>query len=134
MPPAYLYRAETKQVEEIEIHNLPLGGLDNENFDLIERDFDKGDLLVLLSDGLPEAQNPKGNLLDYAAVLKCIEETGHLGASPVKEALIKLADEWLNGMQTPDDITFVVLEKRSQVSNLKKIEPTEQSVKKIAQA
>jgi len=37
-------------------------------------------------------------------------------------------------MQTPDDITFVVLEKRSQVSNLKKIEPTEQSVKKIAQA
>ena len=134
MPPAYLYREETKEVEEIEIHNLPLGGLDNESFDLIERDFDKGDLLVLLSDGLPEAPNPKGNLLDYPAVLKCIEETGHLGAAPVKEALIKLADEWLNGVQTPDDITFVVLEKRSQVANLKKVEPVEQSVKKIAQA
>ena len=111
MPPAYLYSGKNKSVEEIEIHNLPLGGLDNEKFDLVERDFNQGDLLLLLSDGLPEAPDPDGQLLDYPAVQECVEKHGHLGASPLKEALIKLADEWLNGTQNPDDITFVVLEK-----------------------
>ena len=111
MPPAYLYNGKNRSVEEIEIHNLPLGGLDNEKFDLVERDFNQGDLLLLLSDGLPEAPDPDGHLLDYPAVQECVEKHGHLGASPLKEALIKLADEWLNGTQNPDDITFVVLEK-----------------------
>jgi serine phosphatase RsbU (regulator of sigma subunit) len=133
MPPAYLYSARTKKVEEIEIHNLPLGGLDNEQFDLVERNFKEGDLLVILSDGLPEAPNPGGALLDYPAVQQCVEKTGHLGASPVKEALIKLADEWLDGTQTPDDITFVVLEKNNSTEQPQKIEPAEQ-IKKVAQA
>ena len=78
MPPAYLYSGRNKTVEEIEIHNLPLGGLDNEQFDLVERDFNEGDLLVILSDGLPEAPNPGGSLLDYPAVQECVQKTGHL--------------------------------------------------------
>ena len=133
MPPAYLYSGRNKTVEEIEIHNLPLGGLDNEQFDLVERDFKEGDLLVILSDGLPEAPNPGGNLLDYPAVQECVQRTGHLGASPVKEALIKLADEWLDGTQNPDDITFVVLEKNNSTGQPQKIESAEQ-IKKVAQA
>ena len=133
MPPAYLYSARNKTVEEIEIRNLPLGGLDNEQFDLVERNFNEGDLLLLLSDGLPEAPNPGGSLLDYPAVQKCVEQTGHLGASPVKEALIKLADEWLDGKQNPDDITFVVLEKKKPTTEHQRIESVEQ-IKKVAQA
>ena len=134
---AYNWACEVKNktVEEIEIHNLPLGGLPNEDFDLVERDFEKGDVLVLLSDGLPEAPDPGGKLLDYHAVMECIEKTGHLGASPVKEALIKLADEWLDGTQNPDDITFVVLEKNDSVDTPKKLTgENSESVSKVAQA
>ena len=135
MPPAYLYSGKNKTVEEIEIHNLPLGGLANEDFDLVERGFEKGDVLVLLSDGLPEAPDPGGKLLDYQAVFDCIEKTGHLGASPVKEALIKLADEWLDGTQNPDDITFVVLEKDDSVDTPKKLTGKQtETVPKVAQA
>ena len=135
MPPAYLYSGNSGKVEEIEIRNLPLGGLDNEQFDLVERNFNKGDILVLLSDGLPEAPNPGGSLLDYPAVKDCIEATGHLGASPVKEALVQLGDEWLDGGQNPDDITFVVLEKNSDDNKpSEKIEDREGSIKRAAQA
>ncbi len=133
MPPAYLYNGKNGTTEEIEIHNLPLGGLDNEKFDLVERDFSKGDVLVLLSDGLPEAPDPDGRLLDYPAVQECVEKHGHLGASPLKEALIKLADEWLNGTQNPDDITFVVLEKGDfSKKPSKAVNKTE--IKKVASA
>ena len=88
---------------------------------------------MLLSDGLPEAPSPGGSLLDYPAVQKCVEQTGHLGASPVKEALIKLADEWLDGTKNPDDITFVVLEKKKPTTEHQRIESVEQ-IKKVAQA
>ena len=56
-----------------------------------------------------------------------------MGASPVKEALIQLADEWLDGTQNPDDITFVVLEKNKSTEQHQKIESAEQ-IKKVAQA
>jgi ligand-binding sensor domain-containing protein len=135
MPPAYLYSAETQSVEEIEIRNLPLGGLDNEQFELVERSFNKGDILVLLSDGLPEAPDLEGNLLDYQPVMDCIEKVAHLGASQVKQAMIDLADDWLDGSQNPDDITFVVFEKQQNGDQKAQKElEEEKNFKKVAQA
>ena len=135
MPPAYLYSAETQSVEEIEIRNLPLGGLDNEQFELVEKSFNKGDILVLLSDGLPEAPDLEGNLLDYQPVMNCIEKVAHLGASQVKQAMIDLADDWLDGSQNPDDITFVVFEKQQNGDQKAQKElEEEKNFKKVAQA
>ena len=135
MPPAYLYSAETQSVEEIEIRNLPLGGMDNEQFELVEKSFNKGDLLVLLSDGLPEAPDLEGNLLDYQPVMDCIEKVAHLGAAQVKQALIDLADDWLDGTQNPDDITFVVFEKQPNKNRKAQKElEEEKNFNKVAQA
>ena len=62
-------------------------------------------------------------------------ESESIPASPVKEALIKLADEWLDGTQNPDDITFVVLEKNDSVDTPKKLTGEKsESVPKVAQA
>ena len=40
----------------------------SENFTVLDKKFAKDDVLVMLSDGLPEAPNKDGDLLDYAAV------------------------------------------------------------------
>ena len=51
------------------------------------------------------------------------------------DLLIKLADEWLDGTQNPDDITFVVLEKNDSVDTPKKLTGEKsESVPKVAQA
>jgi len=134
MPPAYLYSAETQSAEEIEIRNLPLGGMENEQFELVEKSFNKGDVLVLLSDGLPEAPDLEGNLLDYQPVMDCIEKTAHLGAAQVKQALIDLADDWLGGSKNPDDITFIVFEKQPDEDKKAQKELEEKDYKKVAQA
>ncbi len=134
MPPAYLYSAETQSAEEIEIRNLPLGGLENEQFELVEKSFSKGDVLVLLSDGLPEAPDLEGNLLDYQPVMDCIEKTAPLGAAQVKQALIDLADDWLGGSKNPDDITFIVFEKQPDEDKKAQKEIEEKDYKKVAQA
>ena len=108
MPPCYLYVAKTKQIEEIQICGLPLGGLYGATFDLEERSFSKGDIFVIASDGLPEAPNLKGEQLGYQAVEDCILANADKSATELKDAMVVLGNDWLAGQTTPDDITIVV--------------------------
>ena len=111
MPPLFLYKASTQQVEEILQINLPLGSLNTESFELIERTFEKGDVLLQLSDGLPEAPNKNGELFDYHRVQSLLALNGKNSAAQIKSSLIESADNWLEGANNPDDITFIVIKK-----------------------
>ena len=109
MPPTYIYSAADNKLEEILISNLPLGGLDLENFSSITKNFNKGDVCVMLSDGLPELPNLKDELLDYPNVFNCILENAQYSSEQIKESLVKLSDNWAGGRMNPDDITIVVI-------------------------
>ena len=112
MPPIYLYKAATKQVEEFMNNGLPLGGLRDEEFVLEARNFESGDVLIQLSDGLPEAPNGKGEMYDYDRLRSLIMESCHLSAQEIIEVLITSVDEWMEGKRNPDDITLVVTKKK----------------------
>ena len=111
MPPIYHFEKKKNKVDEIQISNLPLGGLMTEDFTVLDKKFSKGDVLVMISDGLPEAPNKKGDLLDYEAVKNCVEENSLKSAEEIKDELVKLSDNWLQGIHNPDDITIVVCKK-----------------------
>ena len=111
MPPIYHFEKKINKVDEIQISNLPLGGLMSEDFTVLDKKFSKGDVLVMISDGLPEAPNKKGDLLDYEAVKSCIEKNSLKSAEEIKNELVKLSDNWLDGIHNPDDITIVVCKK-----------------------
>ena len=113
MPPVYLYNSISKKTEEILIRGLPLGGLKNETFDIQKRDFNKGDVLVMLSDGLPEAENSKGELYDYDRVLNLITENSKNSSEEIRDKLISEVDRWLDGGIPDDDVTIVVIKKNS---------------------
>ena len=112
MPPIYLYKAATKQVEEFMNNGLPLGGLRDEDFVLENRKFEVGDVLVQLSDGLPEAPNLAGEMYDYERLRSLIQSSCHLSAQEIIDVLIKSVDEWMQGKRNPDDITLVVTKKK----------------------
>jgi len=112
MPPVYHYVAATNKVEEILIQGLPLGGLREEHFDSITRSFNKGDIIIQLSDGLPEAPNLTGEMYDYERLRLLIEDNGHKTAQGMIDALMASVDEWLQGQHNPDDITLVVTKKK----------------------
>ena len=111
MPPVYHFSKKNDSVNEIELVGTPLGSFYNEEFDKYQIDFEDGDALVLMSDGLPEAPNHNGDLLDYPAVKQCIKDNGGKSAIGIKESLIELSDKWLDGIQNPDDITLVIFKK-----------------------
>jgi hypothetical protein len=113
MPPTYYYNAKAKLVEEVLVPNLPLGGIETEEFDSITKDFNSGDVIVMISDGLPELPNPQDELLDYPKVEDCVKANAHKDAESIKDALVELSDTWADGVMNPDDITIVVVKKAS---------------------
>ncbi|MEL1229676.1 MAG: SpoIIE family protein phosphatase [Candidatus Neomarinimicrobiota bacterium] len=111
MPPAYHYHADSGEVDEILIEGLPLGSLKDETFDLVQIDFNKGDSLIFISDGLPEATNVSNQMLGYEAVMDCVQANGKHSAEEQKQALLDLGTAWLGELRNQDDITIVVVKK-----------------------
>ena len=111
MPPYYIYRAATGTTEEIQISGVPLGSFNDAYFDQIHTTFNSGDILVIISDGLPEAPNLTGDLFDYQKLQDLISTYGKKSAQEVIDQLMVEADAWLSGKHNPDDITLVVIKK-----------------------
>ena len=111
MPPTYYYKAASAQVEEILVPNLPLGGIESEKYTGVTKKFEQNDVMVMISDGLPELPNSDNILLDYDEIEKCIGVNAHKSSEEIKNALVNLADQWSNGIMNPDDITIVVIKK-----------------------
>jgi serine phosphatase RsbU (regulator of sigma subunit) len=63
----------------------------------------------LITDGLPEQINANDEMFDYYRVKEHF--CANLEKSPDKiiENLIRAGDEWINGRNQDDDITFVVI-------------------------
>jgi|GEM_PF-1947958 len=110
MPPAYVYRNATQEVEEFLTGDLPLGALRRQKYDLLEFSMNSGDIIVLISDGLPEMPNPKGELLEYDRVKECIKKNASKNAQEILQALFKLGLDWQAKAVPPDDdVTAVVV-------------------------
>ena len=116
MPPAFLYRAGRKVAEEVLVPGLPLGALAGTEYGLVVFDLLPGDALVLLSDGLPEYLQRRGEADGYAAVGRLVERHGHGTARELLDALIALGEGEGNGSDEDrlfdDDVTIVVVKRR----------------------
>lgn len=111
MPPYFIYREATKQTDEIMISGVPLGSFNDVRYDQISTSFNSGDVLVIISDGLPEAPDSQGQLFDYTKVQAIVNNNANLASKDLIDMLMKEADNWLSGKHNPDDITLVVIKK-----------------------
>ena len=65
MPPPLIFRQKSKEVEEIRLPALPLGGSADFKYKKTETILSQGDTLLLMSDGFPELFNEQKEILDY---------------------------------------------------------------------
>ena len=109
MPPALIFRAASGEVEEIAIRGVPLGGISNYQYQQREVDLACGDVLLLMSDGLPERFNAQQEMLDYAPIKQTFAEAHSLPSREIIQQLVTLGERWADGQSQDDDITFVVV-------------------------
>ena len=113
MPPIYFYDAKKKECEEILIQGIPLGGLKNETYHIVVKDFNKNDIIVMLSDGLPEAINKNNEMYDYERLREFILKNISKSADEIKDLLLNELNKWMDGVIPDDDVTFVVVKKKT---------------------
>ena len=109
MPPYFIYRANNQSTEEIMLSGIPLGSFKNVEYDQLITEFNKGDILAIISDGLAEAPNANGELFDYPQIQSIITENSNMNSKDLLDKLMSQVDIWLDGRHNPDDITIVII-------------------------
>ena len=109
MPPVYYYSKRNNRIEEITIQGMPLGAMRNASYNIVEKELNSGDTVLLLTDGLPEQMNSNQVMFDYSRVQKCFSEIVGNPPDEIINTFVKKADEWMNGAVQADDMTFVVI-------------------------
>ena len=71
------------------------------------------DVVVLMSDGLPERFNAKNEMLEEEVAKKYLAEHAQASAHEIIEGLAKLGDDWGGSRPQDDDVTFVVFKLKS---------------------
>ena len=109
MPSVLIYRALSGNVEEVVMRALPLGGMTKYQYQQKELTLAVDDVVVLMSDGLPERFNSQNEMLEEEAAKQFLATNAQASAQKLIEGLAKLGDEWGGMRPQDDDVTFVVL-------------------------
>ncbi len=112
MPPVLVYRAGDRCVEELELRGVPLGSVANYSYREEAINLTAGDIVVLMSDGLPERFDAEGETLGYAAAKEVLKECAAAHPRQIIERLVQLGNAWGDGRPQDDDVTFVVMKSR----------------------
>jgi phosphoserine phosphatase RsbU/P len=110
--PVYLFRAATGKVETLRSNSFFLGMFEGASFESQPLRLDKGDVLLVYSDGLTDAQNPRGDMFGEGRLLSLIRQEAASGSHALEQRLLGAVANFTQGTPQTDDITFVIVGRR----------------------
>jgi serine phosphatase RsbU (regulator of sigma subunit) len=108
MPPALVFRVRSGSVEEIAMQGLPLGTMSMQ-YEQRSVTLQRGDVVLLMTDGLAELIGTNGEPFGYTAVETTFASVGTLAPQEMVDRLAAAAADWTGGQPPGDDITFVAI-------------------------
>lgn len=109
MPPLFIYRKNSQTIEEVVLNNMPLGALKGIVYDIKEFKIERGDTLLLMSDGFAELKNENKEIFGYKRARNSFEESAMKEPEEIVRFLSEEGKRWSNNKELEDDITFVVI-------------------------
>jgi phosphoserine phosphatase RsbU/P len=109
--PPYIVRANDNRIEELDQGGLMLGIMEEIDLPKATLSIDKGDILMLFSDGVTEATNPSGELFSEERFEQWLLDHIQLSAEEMKDALLKTLRDYADGSPQSDDITFIIVKR-----------------------
>lgn len=107
--PAFLFRAATAQIEELAAGGLILGAFDFACYDSTPLQLSNGDVLLVYSDGLTEAENRQGEMFGEERVREILRKEGRAGSEVLERKLLEAIEDFTQGRSQTDDITFLLI-------------------------
>ncbi len=95
--PAYLFRSSEGSIEELPSNGGLLGAFPETRFGTTAFELRKGDVLVVYSDGLIEAENPDAEMFGKERLVEVIEKEARNGATQMEYALGEAYENFVQG-------------------------------------
>jgi hypothetical protein len=109
MPSLLYFRNKSQKAGEFVINNMPLGAMKGSKYELKKINYEKGDTLLLMSDGFAELKNKNEEQYGYERVKKEFKSVVQKKSNEIIEYLKNSASEWAKETEPDDDLTFVVI-------------------------
>jgi sigma-B regulation protein RsbU (phosphoserine phosphatase) len=106
--PAMIYDREGGRFEELTGNALPLGVSETAAYQKLDREIIPGQIIMMGTDGIWEAQNPQGEMFGKERFKNIIRENAAQPAKDIIEAVIKEVDRFCHPLEKADDVTLVV--------------------------
>jgi serine phosphatase RsbU (regulator of sigma subunit) len=107
---AWLFRSRTGDLEDLPSGGIPLGLLPQTSYRASFVEITPGDILVVYSDGLTDAENPKGEEWGEERIRELIRATAPHGAEALERELLTALNRFTLGSEQTDDITFFLIQ------------------------
>ncbi len=109
MPPVIHYCREKGEFNLYSCKGMPLGSAKLYKHDTVQIEMNSGDLLVLMSDGLPEAINRYDFMAGYEQIKRVLHDLSDQPLNKIYDELTGLVTDERGNTPPPDDITLVLL-------------------------
>lgn len=110
--PPLIYRRDQGIAEWLSAGDMILGAFEGVEYNQGSFHLAAGDLLVVYSDGLTEAQNPAAEFFEEERLQGLVAENGARGAQELETVLLEAVEDFAAGAEQADDITLIVVERQ----------------------
>ena len=106
--PALIYSARTQDFIELGGKGVPLGVLEEYPYESCTQTLEKGQLLVVGTDGIWEAPGPDGERFGKDRFRELIRSSADFSAEEIVSRVIEAVQSYSHPLKAEDDITLVV--------------------------
>ncbi len=106
--PAVLSRAETGECEILTEHDMLLGVLRDQKFTSTPVKVEKGDKLIVYTDGFTEAKDDADEEFGIARLIEAVKRASDTSAGDVAHSIIAAVTEHTGGQEPNDDMTLLI--------------------------
>ena len=108
--PAIFYDPTTDKISELKGAGMVLGVDDNCQYGENEKqNLANGQIIILGTDGIWEARNPKGEMFGKEHIYTIIREKANLNAKSILNTIVKSLTKFKENLNIEDDVTLVVI-------------------------
>lgn len=112
MPPVYYYEARSRLVQEFRLQGMFLGIAPDIKVNKKVFRMHRGDALLLMTDGLAEAQNSEGELLGFEALQTIFSKQAGNSSQRIIANLIEEGERWKGKGGWKDDMSLMAIKKK----------------------
>ncbi|MBC7797546.1 MAG: SpoIIE family protein phosphatase [Pyrinomonadaceae bacterium] len=110
--PPLVARADGR-IEQLPSGGFPLGLMGFATYEFGETELNKGDALVIYSDGVTETTNPRGEEYGEQRLAECVQHNLSKSAAGLRDRIESALSTFAEGEHAVDDVTIVIVKRQT---------------------